>query len=852
MNNHLLFQQVSVPPETLYYLERPRLNARLEEAVKKPLVTLVAGVGYGKTQLISSFLKRYPRRIIWSQISPLDNIVSHWWNHIVYCISLQNETLADRLRLLGFPGTLVSFENFLHIITDSLKPDRKYYLVFDDFHLISNSEILWFVHSLIQSQIANVTVIILSRKPPELELTSLLSRNTADMITEDDLRFTEEEIADYFKSLHINIAKKEISNIFSETGGWILAIYLVALSMRRGESQISPLRTLKPDIFKLMESQIFQPLPQALQQLLIKMSFIGSLPLELLQEIAHDQGESMKAILNISSFIRYDNFSGNCQIHYLFLEYLRQKQDQVPGHEVNRLYLKTADWFAKRGDYLDAIRYYMKINHYEEVIKIFFTCSFRVSVSMADFAINTLSTIAGDRSEPWPVINILKGRFLINNFRTEEAKTELNRAILHLENQPLTTESQALLGEAYFILALTHWIESSATRNYDHVQLFKKADNLLPKGSKIFDYKHLHLNGGSYANVVFFPDKKSQLDFEVAMSEMLPHLIHLTGGSGSGAKELIATEKAYFQKKFALVEEFAYDAMSKAKQAEQYDIENMAVFYLIRLYFAQGDYYKIKSLLRKLNAVTELHGVADAYRVCDIIEGWFFSMIHMPQKAAGWLHEEDERKNDSPITFGIDRLVRARCFFVDKRFAELEAQLNNQKNLSLNNFVIGACELKALQAVLSYQIGNKAKALQRLEDAYNLANSNEYLMPFIENGKDMRTLANYALSQKNHTISAAWLKNISMKSSTYAKKQSEVIKAYQLDQGLVGQDQNKLTNREMAVLADLCQGLSREEIASNCNLSRSTVRSILESVFNKLGAKNSIEAVRIATKLRLL
>lgn len=227
-------------------------------------------------------------------------------------------------------------------------------------------------------------------------------------------------------------------------------------------------------------------------------------------------------------------------------------------------------------------------------------------------------------------------------------------------------------------------------------------------------------------------------------------------------------------------------------------------------------------------------------------------MIHMPQKAAGWLHEEDERKNDSPITFGIDRLVRARCFFVDKRFAELEAQLNNQKNLSLNNFVIGACELKALQAVLSYQIGNKAKALQRLEDAYNLANSNEYLMPFIENGKDMRTLANYALSQKNHTISAAWLKNISMKSSTYAKKQSEVIKAYQLDQGLVGQDQNKLTNREMAVLADLCQGLSREEIASNCNLSRSTVRSILESVFNKLGAKNSIEAVRIATKLRLL
>jgi LuxR family maltose regulon positive regulatory protein len=54
------------------------------------------------------------------------------------------------------------------------------------------------------------------------------------------------------------------------------------------------------------------------------------------------------------------------------------------------------------------------------------------------------------------------------------------------------------------------------------------------------------------------------------------------------------------------------------------------------------------------------------------------------------------------------------------------------------------------------------------------------------------------------------------------------------------------------VLTELSQGLTREEIAGHLSLSVNTVKSVIRSVYNKLGAVNRADAVRIATSLGLL
>jgi LuxR family maltose regulon positive regulatory protein len=47
-------------------------------------------------------------------------------------------------------------------------------------------------------------------------------------------------------------------------------------------------------------------------------------------------------------------------------------------------------------------------------------------------------------------------------------------------------------------------------------------------------------------------------------------------------------------------------------------------------------------------------------------------------------------------------------------------------------------------------------------------------------------------------------------------------------------------------LEGLAQGLTREEIARNLSISVNTVKSAVRSVYNKLGAVNRADAVRIA------
>ncbi len=64
----------------------------------------------------------------------------------------------------------------------------------------------------------------------------------------------------------------------------------------------------------------------------------------------------------------------------------------------------------------------------------------------------------------------------------------------------------------------------------------------------------------------------------------------------------------------------------------------------------------------------------------------------------------------------------------------------------------------------------------------------------------------------------------------------------------IGTDATKLTERERDVLRAAADGGSTTDIAATLNLAHSTVRNHLSSAFEKLGARNRTDAVRIASE----
>jgi LuxR family maltose regulon positive regulatory protein len=124
-------------------------------------------------------------------------------------------------------------------------------------------------------------------------------------------------------------------------------------------------------------------------------------------------------------------------------------------------------------------------------------------------------------------------------------------------------------------------------------------------------------------------------------------------------------------------------------------------------------------------------------------------------------------------------------------------------------------------------------------------------MPFIELGKDMRTQTATALKEKSCTVPRAWLEKIQKKASTYAKNLSYVISEYRIFHHL-NDKAYTLSNREKEVLADMCHGLSRTEIACNRAISMSTIKTLIQSIHAKLGAQNTAEAIWIAARFKLI
>jgi LuxR family maltose regulon positive regulatory protein len=175
-------------------------------------------------------------------------------------------------------------------------------------------------------------------------------------------------------------------------------------------------------------------------------------------------------------------------------------------------------------------------------------------------------------------------------------------------------------------------------------------------------------------------------------------------------------------------------------------------------------------------------------------------------------------------------------------FAYMEEQKQREAIL------FGKIEMLAMEACIHYKIKNREKAYSVLENAYKTALPNGIWMPFIELGKDMRTLAVFAL-KKHGGIPKTWLENINRKSASYAKRLAHVITDYKHANHI---DNIVISTRESEILTDLSHGLSRAEIAANRGLSINTVKMIVNNVYMKLGAENLADAIRIAAEKKIV
>jgi LuxR family maltose regulon positive regulatory protein len=364
------------------------------------------------------------------------------------------------------------------------------------------------------------------------------------------------------------------------------------------------------------------------------------------------------------------------------------------------------------------------------------------------------------------------------------------------------------------------------------------------------------INLGTYVCTVTGGGAKEIESFLSALSVMTVYAAAAIGGYAWGLDDLGRAELALFREDFDRVEFFGRRALAKAKERQQYEIENRALFYLLRIYIARGDINAVNACLVRLESSLGIPEFSNSNMLYDLTTAWFYAQIGRRDRIAPWIKSDFEESDLHSLMHGFEILIKVKCHFAEERYPAALATLGNRKNdyHAAGSFLFGKVTVKTMEAVTRYRLRDRDGAFAALEAAYSQAEPLGLFMSFTELGKDMRTIADAYLKRRRHVIPEAALLSIRRNAAVYARRLLTVAASLGAGNSRRMPVENResrygaapLSPRERQVLECLVQGLTREETARNLSISINTVKSALRSLYNKLGAANRADAVRIA------
>lgn len=838
-------QDRPLPPGIV--IARPMVDGILEAAFKKPLVVVNAGAGFGKTTAVSQYLTKTGYRTVWFTFAPADGVPARFWEHLTRVFAQHRPTLGEKMQLLGFPETLQSFNSFLVDLTEELyQDDMTVAFVFDDAHLMGDPLVKDFIANLVAARLENSYIILLTRVWPIFDQPLPV---VPQVVGAASLRFTLDETVEYLLDAGLKTGRGTAERVHHYVSGWPIALSLVALAMLHGQlGSIAggALVDTKPSLYALFEQEIFSQYTPSEQDLLVKLSLLDSFPRGLVQAVTGERERDLGQLLNNNIFIGYDADSMRLSFRPLYHEFLREKRQSVRPDELNETYRRAARWCRDNGYYYDAARYYSQCGDHEDLWRTLLCIdATHHNKNEADFYIEQIKALPAGFKKQNPMTGILLSAMLINNLRFTETEELLDEVEQLLGQDGPGAETSKLQGE--YLIAKGFLTLAKEQNGFE--QHFKKAAELLPEGSSRWTGRLQLIDLGPGLNLQ--SAKAGELKKSLAcFTEGVPYMVRVLHGTARGLDKLCESEALFLTGELKKAAVPAYQALYDAHAAAQYDIVGNALFILLRIYMATGNYDQVLDTLEHVERY-EHDREAQHLGIWDIIRAWLYAEVDDVERVALWIRNPVQ-KGFAPISVDRPMLVRLRCLIAAGQYSEALALLGQFEAFAKSKGAVITLIYATLnRAVTHNYLGNTGEAVAALKETYALAKGNRIFMPIIEYGSRTRSLLEHARQTVGHGIPKAWLDETYAKASTCAKYHAYLISRYRQAQESLQTDYS-LSPRETELLNHLSQGLTRDEMAEAMQLSINTVKSITKQVFAKLGAVNAAHAVRIAIVNQLI
>ncbi len=380
----VLSTKLFVPLPRTKTVHRPRLIQRLDERldpdrrIQGALVLLSASPGFGKTTIVTQWLSARKERgqtAAWISLDEGENEPARFLLYFTSALQMISPHIGERamtiLRSSRVPPTQAVLSVLINDIAAS--PDDCI-LVLDDYQRITSKDVnnafLFFIRHIPP----NMVLVVATREDPNLPLAHLRSRGQLTELRNGDLRFTNQEAADFLgRVMNLDLSSQEVATLAARTEGWVAGLQMAALSVEGRENSARLIGDFTGGhryILDYLVEEVLTRRPSDVREFLLKTSLLDRLSGPLCNAVTdRKNGEKVLQELERGNLfvVPLDGARRWYRYHHLFSDVLKTHLMEEYSGEVVSLHRLASRWFEHNGFPADAVRHAIAAGDLERV-----------------------------------------------------------------------------------------------------------------------------------------------------------------------------------------------------------------------------------------------------------------------------------------------------------------------------------------------------------------------------------------------------------------------------------------------------------------------------------------------------
>ena len=232
----LIASKLRPPPVRSGTIRRSSLLERLTRDDSRPIVSVVAPPGYGKTTLLAQWAARNSRAFAWVSVDEQDNDPKVLLSYVAEALDAVQPVGGRVFEALASPVSSVPGSVVPRLGSAFWSMTAPVVLVLDDVHLLHNRECRDALSVLADHVPGGSRLVLAGRNEPPLRIARLRAEGRVLEIGPGDLVLSREEAASLLRAAEVTLGEDDVAALHQRTEGWPVGLYLAALYLREGGS----------------------------------------------------------------------------------------------------------------------------------------------------------------------------------------------------------------------------------------------------------------------------------------------------------------------------------------------------------------------------------------------------------------------------------------------------------------------------------------------------------------------------------------------------------------------------------------------------------------------------------------